>query len=149
VTVEGAVDGTDLLAGARDFAARSGAELTEFTAASAEIEDVASAVDQATATGPQVVVGLGDGAVDAFSVVTAERLEQQFLVIGGQLPEPTNNVTAVVWDGASSRGSIAGPDAGTTEESVTEERVATALGVGVDSILDGRTCVVLWLSASR
>jgi hypothetical protein len=51
-----------------------------------------------------LVICAGNALVDALALVTASHLDQQFLVVGAQLPEPTVNVTAAIWRGASSRG---------------------------------------------
>jgi hypothetical protein len=51
------------------------------------------------------VAGAGIGVIDAFSLLTAQHLAQEFLVVGAQLPEPTENVTSVLWPGALLRGS--------------------------------------------
>ena len=59
--------------------------------------------DQPTAT-LVTTVSAGQALVDALALVTPSHLDQQFLVVGAQLPEPTVNVTAAVWRGASSRG---------------------------------------------
>jgi hypothetical protein len=53
---------------------------------------------------PDLVICAGHALVDALALVTASHLEQQFLVVGAQLPESTVNVTAAIWRGASSRG---------------------------------------------
>jgi hypothetical protein len=53
---------------------------------------------------PDLVICAGHALVDALALVTASHLDQQFLVVGAQLPEPTVNVTAAIWRGASSRG---------------------------------------------
>ena len=53
---------------------------------------------------PDLVICAGHALVDPLALVTASHLDQQFLVVGAQLPEPTVNVTAAVWQGASSRG---------------------------------------------
>ena len=53
---------------------------------------------------PDLVICAGNALVDALALVTASHLDQQFLVVGAQLPEPTVNVTAAIWRGASSRG---------------------------------------------
>ena len=50
--------------------------------------------------GPDLIVATGRELVDAPTLVTASHLDQQLLLIGGQLPEPTGNVTAVTWSGA-------------------------------------------------
>jgi len=53
---------------------------------------------------PDLVICAGNALVDVLALVTASHLDQQFLVVGAQLPEPTVNVTAAIWRGASSRG---------------------------------------------
>ncbi|XUK60593.1 BMP family ABC transporter substrate-binding protein [Plantibacter sp. RU18] len=52
---------------------------------------------------PDLVIVLGPELLDATDRSSASNLGQQYLVIGAQLPEPTANVTAVVWAGADAR----------------------------------------------
>jgi hypothetical protein len=47
------------------------------------------------------VISAGNALVDALALVTASHVDQQFLVVGAQLPEPTVNVTAAIWRDAS------------------------------------------------
>jgi hypothetical protein len=110
----------------------------EFQAAAAGDDPVGDAFDQATGAHADVVVGLGDGILDVFDFETGKLLDQQFLIVGGQLAEPTHNVTAVIWPGATSREP---GDVG----SVTESRGVDALGAGVESIRDGLSGIVLRL----
>jgi hypothetical protein len=134
-----------LLSAARAVASASGASLREFPVDEEGADPVGAALDRALDARPDLVVGLGDGVVDVFSFESAQLLDQQFLVVGAQLAEPTGNVTAVVWDGATSRGSAAGSDGELSAASVTEGRGADAFEAGLASIQDGTTGVVLRL----
>jgi hypothetical protein len=131
-----------LLAATREFAATRGAELVEFPAAAAGDDPgddpIGEALDGAAGADADVVLGLGPGVVGVFDFETGKLLDQEFLVIGGQLAEPTDNVTAVIWPGATSREPL-------EEESVTVPRAVSALGVGVDSIREGASGIVLRL----
>jgi hypothetical protein len=125
-----------LLEAARDFAESTGAELSEFPADASGDDPVGAALAEAVEADADVVVGLGEGTVPVFDFETGKILEQQVLVVGGQLAEPTENVTAVIWPGATSRDP--GDDA-----SVTVGRGTDALGAGITSIRDGVSGVVL------
>lgn len=125
-----------LLDGARDFASTTGAELVEFLADASGDDPVGAALAAAVDADPDVVVGLGEGTVPVFDFETGKILDQEVLVVGGQLAEPTENVTAVIWPGATSR--EPGDDA-----SVTVERGTDALGAGITSIREGVSGVVL------
>ena len=127
-----------LLAATREFAATSGAELVEFTADAAGADPVGAALEEAVGTHADVVVGLGGGVVEVFDFETSKIIDQQFLVVGGQLAEPTENVTAVIWPGATSREPA-------DEASVTVPRAIDALGAGIGSIRGGTTGIVLRL----
>src|SRR6185436_12714143 len=95
---------------------------------------------------PDLVICAGNALVDTLALVTASHLDQQFLVIGAQLPEPTVNVTAAVWRGASSRGGEV-PDTAMSfdAEAVTPERAGAAIRAGVASVLSDLTGIVIWL----
>lgn len=127
-----------LLTAAREFAASSGADLVEFAAAAAGDDPVGEAFAEAVAADADVVVGLGEAVVAVFDFETGKILDQEVLVVGGQLAEPTENVTAVIWPGATAREPA---DA----ESITVERGVAALTAGVMSVRDGVTGVVLSL----
>jgi hypothetical protein len=127
-----------LLTAAHAFADESGAELVEFPAATGGDDPVGEALAAAVGADADVVVGLGEGVVGVFDFETGKVLHQEVLVIGGQLAEPTENVTAVIWPGATAREP-------TDDESVTVERGVDALTAGVMSIRDGVTGVVLSL----
>jgi hypothetical protein len=52
------------------------------------VDGIVEAMDRA----PDLVICAGSALVDALALVTASHLNQQFLVVGAQLPEPTVNV---------------------------------------------------------
>ncbi|WP_162785714.1 BMP family ABC transporter substrate-binding protein [Microbacterium sorbitolivorans] len=130
---------------AREAAEREGALVEEFVADGGAIT-VESAFDDALAVEPDVVIGLGERTSDVFSYLTAQWLDQQFLIVGAQLPEPTDNVTAVIWEGATSRGSGAPADGDLDAAGTTPARVAGAIAAGLGSVADGTTGVVLNLA---
>jgi hypothetical protein len=129
----------------RAFAAAQGLVLDEF-AATADAASLDSAFRQALATEPHVVVGLGAGIVDEFAYESSQWLDQEFLLLGAQVAEPTSNVTAVIWDGATSRGSGAPADGDLDDTTVTAARATQALTAGLASVLAGTSGVVLRLS---
>lgn len=124
------------------YAAAHGASLTVLTARSDD--DVERRIDEAVDAGPDLVVGVGDGVVDVFSLITAQYLETDFLLVGSQLPEPTHNVTAVTWPGAEFRGTGLGND-GADAEAVTPERAGEAVSAGTASVLHDLTGIVVEL----
>ncbi|MFC7267412.1 BMP family ABC transporter substrate-binding protein [Microbacterium fluvii] len=137
-----ATAGADRLAAALGaFAARAGAEVEVFSAA--DDGEVGDALAQAVETEPDLVIGLGEGVVDVFSLETAQRLDQQFLIVGAQVAEPTANVTAVIWPGATSRGAAASADGAIEAAAITERRGLDALAAGIASVRDGVTGIVL------
>jgi hypothetical protein len=93
---------------------------------------------------PDLVICAGNALVDALALVTASHLDQQFLVIGAQLPEPTVNVTAAVWHGASSRGREVPNTASSFDPAAfTAEHVGAAIRAGVASVLNDFTGIVI------
>lgn len=132
-------DAADLVDGARGVAEGAGAELSEIPAGDDPDGALAAAID----ADPDLVVGVGEGVVDAFSFETAQRLDRDFLLLGAQLAEPTANVTAVIWEGATSRGSAASADGDLDPASATPARGADALAAGIASIRAGETGIVL------
>ena len=130
-----------IVAGVRDWADRAGAHLLALTATGDdEVED---RLDQALATDPDLVVGAGTGIVDVFALLTGQHLDDQFLVVGAELAEPTHNVTSVVWPGATFRGTGLGAAGEQAPDSVTPERVRDALDAGTASVLAELTGIVI------
>jgi hypothetical protein len=95
---------------------------------------------------PDLIVCAGNALVDALALVTASYLDQQFLVVGAQLPEPTVNVTAAIWRGAASRGAEV-PDTASSSDlnAFTSERAGAAIRAGVASVLNDLTGIVISL----
>lgn len=99
---------------------------------------------EAMELGPDLIVSTGADLVDPLAVVTASHLDHEFLIIGAQLPEPTANVTASIWRGASSRGSeVANSPATSDSDAVTPERADAAVRAGVASVLNDLTGIVI------
>jgi hypothetical protein len=94
-----------------------------------------------------LVICAGNALVDALALVTASHLDQHFLVVGAQLPEPTANVTAAIWPGASSRGAEV-PDTASSfdTDAFTPERAGAAIRAGVASVLSDLTGIVISLA---
>jgi hypothetical protein len=93
---------------------------------------------------PDMVICAGNALIDTLALVTASHLAQQFLVVGAQLPEPTVNVTAAVWRGASSRGREVPNTASSFDPAAfTPGQVDAAIRAGVASVLSGFTGIVI------
>jgi hypothetical protein len=106
------------------------------------VDGIVQAMDQR----PDLVVSAGHALVDALALVTASHLDQQFLVVGAQLPEPTMNVTAAIWRGASSRGrEVPNTAASFHPAAFTPQQAGTAVRAGVASVLSGYTGIVISL----
>ena len=90
-----------------------------------------------------LIVVAGDALIDPLAVVSANHLDREFLVLGAELAEPTGNVTAVDWTGASFRGEGLGTASGYDPASFTAERCGNAIRAGAAAVLSGRTGVVL------
>ncbi|MFI7606326.1 hypothetical protein ACIBTV_14480 [Micromonospora sp. NPDC049366] len=95
--------------------------------------------------GPDLIVSAGNDLVDPLALVTANHLDQQFLVVGAELAEPTHNVTAVDWSGASFRGEGLGMSSTYDPASFTAQRCAAAIRAGVAAVLHSMTGIVVWL----
>ncbi|MBY0690126.1 hypothetical protein [Microbacterium marinilacus] len=134
-----------LLSAARTVAGERGADLVELPVDASAADPIGQALERALEVQPDVIAGLGEGVVDVLGFESAQLLDQQFLVVGAQLAEPTENVTAVIWDGATSRGSSAGADGDLDASSVTPQRGEAAFETGLASVRDGQTGIVLHL----
>jgi hypothetical protein len=105
------------------------------------IPRISDAIDLA----PDLVICAGNDLVDPLAQVTPNHLDQEFLVIGAELAEPTENVTAADWTGASFRGEGLGMSSTYDPASFTPERAGAAVRAGVASVLTGLTGIVIWL----
>lgn len=129
-------DRTEVLSGAvRDWADDVDAELSEIVSANParHVADIQQAIDEQA----DLVVSTGDSLVDAMSLVTASNLQQQFLVVGAGLAEPTTNVTAAEWEGAAFRGEGLGQHQSFDPATFTPERAGRAVRAGVAAVLTG------------
>jgi len=125
----------------RSWARDVGADLREVRAG----VDPIPAISEAIGLKPDVVMSAGDGLVDPLAIVTASHLDQPFLVLGGELAEPTENVLAVDWDGAGFRGEGLGQATHHDPASFTPARCRDAVTAGVAALLSGQSGVVVWV----
>jgi hypothetical protein len=115
------------------------------TAPDQYISQIIKAIDLA----PDLIINAGNDLVDPLAMVTPNHLDQQFLVVGAELAEPTANVTAADWTGASFRGEGLGMSSSYDPDSFTPERAAAAVRAGVASVLSGLTGIVICLASCR
>ncbi|MCZ7377856.1 hypothetical protein [Micromonospora sp. WMMC250] len=107
--------------------------------------DAVSHIAKAMEMGPDLIVSAGNDLIDPLALVTPSHLDEKFLVVGAELAEPTHNVTAVDWDGASFRGEGLGASSTYDPASFTPERCAAAVRAGVAAVLNDLTGIVVWL----
>jgi len=115
-------------------------------AAEAQSDQLVDRIDEAIGLAPDLVISAGNHLVDPLALASANHLEQQFLVVGAELAEPTQNVTAADWAGASFRGEGLGQSSTYDPASFTPERAVRAVRAGVAAVLTNLTGIVLWLS---
>jgi len=108
--------------------------------------DLVPSISRAVELHPDLVVSAGNDLVDPLALVTASHLDQQFLVVGAEVAEPTHNVTAVDWSGAAFRGEGLGASSQFDPASFTATRCADAIRAGVAAVLHDLTGIVVWLS---
>lgn len=106
----------------------------------------ADGVEKAMAMNPDLIICVGNDLIDPLATITAHYLDQQFLVVGAELAEPTENVTAADWSGASFRGEGLGMSSGYDPASFTPERSGRAVRAGVAAVMTGWTGIVVWVS---
>jgi hypothetical protein len=102
-------------------------------------------ISEAMDLAPDLVISAGNKLVDPLALVSANHLDQQFLVVGAELAEPTENVTAADWPGASFRGEGLGTSSAYDPATFTPERAARAVRAGVAATLNGLTGIVILL----
>jgi hypothetical protein len=105
-----------------------------------------SRISQAIGQAPDLIITAGNDLVDPLALVTPNHLDQQFLVVGAELAEPTANVTAADWTGASFRGEGLGMSSEYDPATFTPERARRALRAGIAAVLNGLTGIVIWLN---
>jgi hypothetical protein len=102
-------------------------------------------IDEAISLEPDLIITAGNELVDPLAMVTPNHLDQPFLVVGAELAEPTHNVTAADWAGASFRGEGLGASSTYDPASFTPERARDAVRSGVAAVLSGVTGIVIWI----
>jgi hypothetical protein len=119
----------------RSWAAQASVSLTAIVADDPlnYVPAIQSAIDQHA----DLVISTGDGLVDPLALVTASWADQRFLVVGAELAEPTFNVTAADWKGASYRGEGLGTSSSYDAASFTAERADRAVRAGVAAVVSG------------
>lgn len=130
-----------LVRAVQDWAAETHAELRVVHADDDMIDGAVRAMD----LNPDLIISAGDALVDPLATVTANHLDRQFLIVGAELAEPTENVTAADWTGAAYRGEGLGTASAYDPASFTPERAASAVRAGVAGVLTGLRGVVLWI----
>ena len=108
--------------------------------------DNVAALSTAIRAEPDLIVSAGDSLIDAMALVTASAPERRFLVLGGELAEPTVNVTAVDWVGAGFRGEGLGRPPTYDPASFTAERAGRAIRAGAAAVLTNWSGFVVWIS---
>ncbi|AGL21535.1 hypothetical protein [Actinoplanes sp. N902-109] len=129
-----------LVTAVHDWARAEDADLRTVTA-----HDPVQSIVDAIGLHPDLIISAGNGLVDPLAVVTANHLDQLFLVVGAELAEPTGNVTAVDWAGASFRGEGLGSASTYDPASFTAARCSDAVRAGVAAVLNKLTGIVVWL----
>lgn len=122
-----------VVAGDRSVASEI-ADDAEAAGASAEVFDGASGLDDALAAAPEVIVCAGGALLPDLESVTAQSLDQRFVLLGMQLLEPTENVVAVTWPGQDSL---------RADAAVPSERLGEALVAGLTASAAVSTEVVV------
>jgi hypothetical protein len=132
-----------LVAAVRNWAAAEDADLRTVVAGGPA--DLVPGITRAMALKPDLIISAGNALVDPLTLVTPSHLDQKFLVVGAELAEPTHNVTAVDWTGASFRGEGLGSASAYDPASFTAERCSSAIRAGVAAVLHNLTGIVIWL----
>lgn len=107
--------------------------------------DPIDAIVRAMDMRPDLVVSAGNELVDPLATVTANHLDRHFLVLGAEVAEPTENVTAVDWTGASFRGEGLGTPSSYDPATFTAARCGRAVRAGIAAVLSGLTGIVVWI----
>ncbi|MGW1341277.1 hypothetical protein ACWCOV_09495 [Kribbella sp. NPDC002412] len=132
-----------LVTAVRDWSAEEHVSLKTVDASGSDhVAKISEAIDLQ----PDLIVTAGNALIDPLALVTASHLDQQFLILGAELAEPTANVTAADWPGASYRGEGLGMSSTYDPASFTASRAATAIRAGAASVLSGVRGIVIWLT---
>src|SRR5262249_27718659 len=93
-------------------------------------DDLVPSITKAIDLKPDLIVPRANPLADPRAPVTATYLGQQSLVVGAELAEPTENVTAADWRGAAFRGEGLGMPSSYDPASFTAERAGRAVRAG-------------------
>jgi hypothetical protein len=130
-----------LVTAVKSWAGAEDVDLHTLTAGDDLVAAIVKAIDQH----PDLIVSAGNDLIDPLALVTPSHLTQQFLVVGAEVAEPTENVTAVDWPGASFRGEGLGASSTYDPASFTKTRCADAIRAGAAAVLNALTGIVVWL----
>lgn len=87
---------------------------------------------------PALIIVVGAALNAVVDRVSASSLDQRFLLVGAQLPEPTDNVAAVVWPGADQRDQVmGGGGASASSGGALVARAAEAVPIGLRAVSSG------------
>jgi hypothetical protein len=109
-------------------------------------KDTIPSITKAIGMKPDLIVSAGNDLIDPLTVVTASNLQQRFLIVGAELAEPTYNVTAVDWNGASFRGEGLDMSSAYDPATFSAQRCAAAIRAGTAAVLSNLTGIVVWLN---
>lgn len=123
------------------WAVEEGIQLRTVDASEDHVEGIVRAME----LNPDLIISVGNDLVDALATVSPNHLDRHFLVLGAEIAEPTGNVTAVDWTGASFRGAGVGASSTYDPATFTVERCGAAVRAGVAAVLTDLTGVVLWI----
>jgi hypothetical protein len=115
------------------------------TVTAAKPDQFIARISRAIDLAPDLIISAGNDLIDPLAMVTPNHLDQRFLVVGAELAEPTANVTAADWTGASFRGEGLGMSSTYDPATFTPERAGRAVRAGVAAVLHGLTGIVIWL----
>ena len=99
-----------------------------------------------------LIVTAGNGLVDPVAVVSANYAgedPQQFLVLGAEVAEPTNNIAATDWQGSAYLGEGVLEADYYDPAAVTAPRAYAALRAGAAAVLSGYSGVIVRIPADR
>lgn len=126
------------------WARENGVDLTVWVAKRPDA--YVATIQQGIDTQADLVISVGNGLVDPLAMVSAPNAETSFLIVGSQIAEPTDNVTAADWVGAMYRGEGLGLPSAYDPASFTAERAGRAVRAGVAAVLSGLTGIVVEVS---
>ncbi len=135
---------TALVTAVKEWAKEEDVDLR--TVAARNEDELLPSITKSLRMDPDLIVSAGNDLIDPLAMVTPSHLTQPFLVVGAELAEPTQNITAVDWSGASFRGEGLGMSSTYDPESFTGERCAAAIRAGVAAVLNELTGIVIWLN---